>query len=103
MSYYVYLLASGRHGTLYLGMTNDLVHRVWEHKNKLVPGFSATYGVDRLVWHETHDDVTAAITREKKIKKNGGATGRLRLSRLTIPIGRISSTTFPPSQSWVGC
>jgi putative endonuclease len=51
---YVYLLASRRHGTLYLGVTNDLVRRVQEHKSRDIPGFSARYGVDRLVWFETH-------------------------------------------------
>ena len=69
MSYYVYLLASRKHGTLYLGVTNDLVRRVYEHRNKLVPGFTSRYGVVRLVWYEKHDDVTAAIEREKEIKK----------------------------------
>jgi putative endonuclease len=69
LAFYVYLLASRRHGTLYLGVTNDLVRRVWEHKAKLLPGFSARYGVDRLVWFEPHSDVTAAIAREKQIKK----------------------------------
>jgi putative endonuclease len=69
LSYYVYLLASRRYGTLYLGVTNDIVRRVWEHKNKIVAGFSARYGVDRLVWYETHNDVTEAIRREKAIKK----------------------------------
>ena len=69
MPYYVYLLASRRHGTLYLGVTNDIVRRTYEHKSKLVPGFSAKYGVDRLVWYETHADVNEAIGREKEIKK----------------------------------
>jgi putative endonuclease len=69
LSYCVYLLASRRHGTLYLGVTNDLLRRVHEHKSKAVPGFSARYGVDRLVWYEVHQDVSAAIAREKQIKK----------------------------------
>src|SRR5262249_48388607 len=69
MPYSVYLLASRRHGTLYLGVTNDLVRRVHEHKTKVVPGFTAKYGVDRLVWFEVYDDPTAAITREKALKK----------------------------------
>src|SRR5712691_10007915 len=69
MAYYVYLLASRRHGTLYLGVTNDLVRRGYEHKNKLTGGFTAKYGVDRIVWFETYDDPVAAITREKGIKK----------------------------------
>ena len=69
MSYYVYLLASRKHGTLYLGVTNDLVQRVWEHREKVISGFSSRYDVVRLVWFEAHDDVTAAIAREKQIKK----------------------------------
>ncbi len=69
MIYHVYLLASRRYGTLYLGVTNDLVRRVWEHKTKLLPGFTARYGIDRLVWFEPYSDVTAAIAREKQIKK----------------------------------
>ena len=69
MSYWVYLLASRRHGTLYLGVTNDLVRRVFEHKSKAVPGFTAKYGVDRLVWFEAYNDPSDAITREKEIKK----------------------------------
>ena len=67
--YFVYLLASGKHGTLYLGVTNDLVRRVYEHRTKAVPGFSARYGVDRLVWFETHEAIEGAIVREKKLKK----------------------------------
>jgi putative endonuclease len=69
LSYYVYLLASGKHGTLYIGVTSDLVRRVYEHKTKAAPGFSSQYGVDRLVWFETYDDPVNAIEREKKIKK----------------------------------
>jgi putative endonuclease len=67
--FYVYLLASGKHGTLYLGVTRDLIRRVHEHKSKAKPGFSSRYGVDRLVWLEVYDDPTSAITREKEIKK----------------------------------
>ena len=50
-------------------MTNDLIRRVYEHKNKIVPGFTSRYGVDRLVWYECYDDPTTAITREKELKK----------------------------------
>lgn len=67
--FYVYLLASGKHGTLYLGVTRDLVRRVHEHKTKAKPGFSSRYDVHRLVWYECYDDPTNAITREKGIKK----------------------------------
>ena len=69
MAYYVYLLASGKHGTLYLGVTQDLIRRVYEHKNKLTGGFTAKYGVDRLVWFACYDDPVSAITREKAMKK----------------------------------
>jgi len=67
--YYVYLLASGKHGTLYVGVTNDLVRRVYEHKTKAVPGFTSRYEVDRLVWFESYDDPSTAISREKELKK----------------------------------
>jgi putative endonuclease len=69
LAYYVYLRASRRDGTLYLGVTNDLVRRVYEHKTKTVRGFSARYGVNRLVWFEIYDDPVTAITREKEMKK----------------------------------
>jgi putative endonuclease len=66
---YVYLLASRKHGTLYLGVTNDLVRRIYEHKSKTVRGFTARYDVVKLVWYETYDDPPTAITREKELKK----------------------------------
>ncbi len=69
MAYYVYLLASKRNGTLYLGVTNDIVRRVHEHKLKAVDGFTTQYGVDKLVWFEIYDDVLTAIAREKELKK----------------------------------
>jgi putative endonuclease len=67
--YHVYLLASRKQGTLYLGVTRDLVRRVYEHKEKIIPGFTSRYAVDRLVWFECYDDPTNAIEREKDIKK----------------------------------
>lgn len=69
MPYSVHLLARRRHGTLYLGVTNDLARRVDEHRRKVVPGFSARYGVARLVWYETCDRIDEAIAREKSLKK----------------------------------
>ncbi len=69
MPYHVYMLASRRHGTLYLGVTNNLARRIWEHKTKVIPGFSAKYGVDRLVWYEAYDRIDEAIAREKALKK----------------------------------
>ena len=68
-SYYVYILASDRNGTLYVGVTNDLVRRVHEHKTGAVEGFTKRYKVHRLVWFDETGDVTAAIAREKTIKK----------------------------------
>jgi putative endonuclease len=67
--FYVYLLASKPNGTLYVGVTSDLVGRVSQHKSKAVSWFTARYGVDRLVWFESHDTVEAAIQREKRIKE----------------------------------
>lgn len=67
--YYVYLTASGKHGTLYLGVTNNLVRRIYEHKSKVSPGFTSQYNVTRLVWYEIYDDAINAITREKELKK----------------------------------
>ena len=66
--FFVYLLASKPHGTLYVGSTSDLVRRLWEHKIKAVPGFTAQYGVDRLVWFERHDSLETAMERERRIK-----------------------------------
>ncbi|GGC95984.1 GIY-YIG nuclease family protein [Aquisalinus flavus] len=68
-SYWVYIMASGRHGTLYVGVTSDLATRAWQHRNKITKGFTAKYDVNRLVWWENFDSIEAAITRDKKIKK----------------------------------
>ncbi|HET9296813.1 MAG TPA: GIY-YIG nuclease family protein [Candidatus Binatia bacterium] len=65
----VYVLASKRNGTLYVGVTSNLRKRVWEHKNELVEGFTKRYGVHHLVYYEIYDDMMSAITREKQIKK----------------------------------
>lgn len=66
---YVYLMASQRNGTLYVGVTSDLVRRVWEHKNDVKEGFTKRYGVHRLVYYEVYDHIRDAIVREKRIKK----------------------------------
>ncbi|MCC7202818.1 MAG: GIY-YIG nuclease family protein [Nitrospirae bacterium] len=65
----VYILASKRNGTLYIGVTSDLIKRTWEHKNDLVEGFTKRYGIHRLVYYELHEDMESAISREKQIKK----------------------------------
>ncbi|MFY0632162.1 MAG: GIY-YIG nuclease family protein [Flavobacteriaceae bacterium] len=67
--YYVYILASQKNGTLYIGMTNDLHRRVYEHKTGLKKGFAKRYGVNMLVYFETFQDVNEAIQREKQLKK----------------------------------
>ena len=66
--YYCYILASKAYGTLYVGMTSDLIRRVYEHKSGLYKGFTSKYGVDKLVWFETYQDVREAIVREKRLK-----------------------------------
>jgi putative endonuclease len=68
-NWWVYMLASGQHGTLYVGVTNDLVRRVWEHREGLVDGFTKKYTVKRLVWYEAHSNPGAAIQREKRLKR----------------------------------
>jgi putative endonuclease len=65
----VYLLASKRNGTLYVGVTSDLVQRIWQHKNDLVEGFTKRYGVHTLVWYEMSETMQAAIARERAIKE----------------------------------
>lgn len=65
----VYILASQQNGTLYIGVTSDLIQRVWQHKNDLTEGFSKKYRVHNLVWYEQHADMYSAITREKQIKE----------------------------------
>ena len=65
----VYLLASRRNGTIYIGVTSSLAKRVWEHKNDVVEGFTKRYGVHQLVWYELHETMESAIRREKAIKE----------------------------------
>ena len=64
-----YILASAKHGTLYIGVTSHLVQRIWQHKNKQVEGFTKKYHVYMLVYYEQHETMEAAITREKQLKK----------------------------------
>ena len=66
--YYVYMLASRRNGTLYIGVTGRGAQRIWEHKADVIEGFTKKYGVHKLVWFEVHNDVYAAIAREKQLK-----------------------------------
>ena len=66
---YVYIMASGRNGTIYIGVTSDLLKRVWQHKGGFVPGFTRKYGCKLLVWYEAHEDLQDARLRELQIKK----------------------------------
>jgi putative endonuclease len=68
-TYYVYILASQRNGTLYIGVTNDIVRRAFEHREGLVPGFTKKYRIKMLVYSETFEDIGFAIEREKRLKK----------------------------------
>src|SRR5688500_5998456 len=68
-TYYVYIMASRRNGTLYIGVTSDLIRRAWEHREGLIPGFTKEYGVKQLVYFEIFDDVGMAIVRETRLKK----------------------------------
>ena len=92
--YYIYIMAS-RSRTLYTGVTNDLERRVYEHKNKLVRGFTAKYKIERLVYFETTEDVHAAIFREKQIK------GWTRSKKLAL-IGSANPTWNDLSATWFG-
>jgi len=67
--YYIYILASKKNGTLYIGVTTDLIRRVWQHKNDSHEGFTKKYRVHRLVWFDETPDIEAAILREKQMKK----------------------------------
>ncbi len=66
--YYLYILASKRNGTLYIGVTNDLIKRIYQHKNNLIPGFTSQYNIHALVYYETYNNINDAISREKQMK-----------------------------------
>lgn len=68
-SYFIYILASKRNGTLYVGVTSNLLKRVWQHKHNLIEGFTKKYKIHLLVYYEIYGNVNEAITREKKLKK----------------------------------
>jgi putative endonuclease len=67
--YYVYILASQKYGTLYVGVTSDLLKRIYQHKEKIIAGFTKEHNVDKLIYYETYQDIDQAILREKQIKK----------------------------------
>ena len=84
-NYYVYILASKRNGTLYIGVTNNLKRRIYEHKRKIQESFTNKYGVDKLVWHEHTQDIESAIGREKQLK-NWERKWKLELIEKTNPM-----------------
>jgi putative endonuclease len=69
MAFFVYVLASMRNGTLYIGSTDDLAKRTWLHRNGILPGFTKDYGVNQLVWYEVHETRESALLRERLMKK----------------------------------
>ena len=69
MSYYIYIIASRKDGAIYIGVTNDIVRRIYEHRTSGVPSFASRYNITRLVWFEIYDDPISAISREKELKK----------------------------------
>ena len=81
----VYIMASKPHGTLYIGVTSDLVQRVWQHRNKATDGFTRRYNVHSLVWYELHETMENAINREKALKKWNRAW-KIKLIELTNPL-----------------
>ena len=74
MNYYIYIMTNKRHTVLYTGVTRDLIRRVWQHKNKLIKGFTKKYNIVKLVYYEVFDNPRSAIEREKRIK--GGSRQR---------------------------
>jgi putative endonuclease len=94
-TYFVYILASKRNGTLYIGVTNDVLKRTGEHKNDAVEGFTKRYGVHILVYYETFGDVADAIAREKQLKKWNRAW-KLRLIEERNPEWHDLSETITP-------
>ena len=100
---FVYILASRRLGTLYIGVTADLMRRMSQHRDELTPDFTSDYGVKRLVWMERHDEITSAIRREKQLKKWNRAW-KIRLIEAENPDWfdlAISMLGFPPIASSV--
>ena len=69
MAFFVYIVASKRNGTLYVGMTDDLLKRAWQHRHGIIPGFTRDHNVKSLVWYETHESRESAILRERRMKR----------------------------------
>jgi putative endonuclease len=95
MSFFVYLLASRRNDTLYIGMTDDLVRRTWEHRTDAIAGFTRRYEVKMLVWYELHDSRESAFLRERQVKK-WNRRWKLELIEKTNPMWRDLWTELGP-------
>ena len=95
MSFFAYILASRRNGTLYIGMTDNLTRRVWEHRAGVVPGFTRKYGVKMLVWYEVHELRETAFQRERQLKKWNWAW-KLQLIERTNPDWRNLADDLTP-------
>ena len=93
--FYVYIVASRRNGTIYVGMTDNLVQRISQHKAKLFPGFSAKYGCDQLVWHEGHPSRESAFARERALKE-WRRTWKIELIEQNNPTWADLYTTLTP-------
>jgi putative endonuclease len=96
-TFFVYIMASQRNGTLYIGVTSDLAGRIYTHRESLIAGFTREYGVHRLVWYEWIDSADAAIQREKQLKKWNRAW-KIRLIEETNPLwDDLYPSLFPPA------
>ncbi len=67
--FYVYIMTNKKHGTMYIGVTSNIIKRIWEHKNHVVKGFTEKYNLDKLVYYEVHDNAESAIRKEKRLKE----------------------------------
>ena len=97
----VYLLAAGSHSTFYTGVTSDLAGRIWQHRTGAIKGFTARYGIKRLVWFEMHETMQAAITREKQIKRWARACAS-RSAKAAGPSAPASSARSPSKSRALG-
>ncbi|MBW2622893.1 MAG: GIY-YIG nuclease family protein [Deltaproteobacteria bacterium] len=96
----VYILTNKKNGTLYVGVTSDLIKRMWEHKNNLVDGFTKRYSVHKLMWYELHDTMISAITREKTLK-NWKRAWKMELIEKNNPLWQDLHETISPLDSGI--
>ena len=98
MMYYVYILASKRNGALYIGVTNNLEQRVYQHKHKLIDGFTSKYNIDKLVYYEETPDIVSAITREKQLKKWNRDWKIKLIEKVNLEWNDLFLSGFPPTR-----